>query len=71
MPAKLVGPRRPLSGSPFSEGISDEVDLETTEVLCRTHAADPQALADALVDAAEDDAEGYRNDASVIVLLRV
>ncbi|WP_044378697.1 PP2C family protein-serine/threonine phosphatase [Streptomyces noursei] len=54
-----------------SDGVSDQVDLETAEALCRTYAADPQALAEALVDAAEDDAEGYRDDASVIVLLRV
>ncbi|GGX34004.1 SpoIIE family protein phosphatase [Streptomyces noursei] len=53
-----------------SDGISDQVDQETAEALCRTHEADPQALADALVAAAEEDDEGYRDDATVIVLLR-
>lgn len=57
-----------------SDGVSDQVDLETAEELCRTHAEDPQALADALVAAARGDeeagAEVYRDDATVVVLCR-
>ncbi|MER7050483.1 SpoIIE family protein phosphatase [Streptomyces jumonjinensis] len=56
-----------------SDGISDQVDKDTAEELCRTHFADPQALADALVAAAEDgeeDGRPYRDDATAVVLLR-
>ncbi|MFF9425590.1 SpoIIE family protein phosphatase [Streptomyces sp. NPDC014746] len=60
-----------------SDGISDQVDPDTWEDLCREHADDPQALADALVAAAEDgeldesDGSGtYRDDATVVVLRR-
>jgi len=51
-----------------SDGISDQVDQETAESLCREHATDPQALADALVAAVEPDDTGYRDDATVVVL---
>lgn len=59
-----------------SDGISDQVDRETVEALCRTHADTPQALADALVAAAEGDddpdtGEPYRDDATVVVLRRL
>ncbi|WP_349239254.1 hypothetical protein [Streptomyces sp. CC224B] len=54
----------------MSDGVSDQVDTETWEALCRRHATAPQALADALVAAAEEDVEGYRDDATVAVLLR-
>ncbi|MFF1715758.1 PP2C family protein-serine/threonine phosphatase [Streptomyces sp. NPDC058268] len=53
-----------------SDGISDQVDHATAERLCRTHGADPQALADALITAVKEDAEGYRDDATVVALLR-
>ncbi|MER6684602.1 SpoIIE family protein phosphatase [Streptomyces olivaceoviridis] len=58
-----------------SDGISDQVDLETAEALCREHADAPQSLADALVAAAEgeeeeDTGELYRDDATVVVLRR-
>ncbi|MFI9186888.1 SpoIIE family protein phosphatase [Streptomyces goshikiensis] len=58
-----------------SDGVSDQVDPDTWEALCRDHADDPQALADALVAAAEagEDAETgelYRDDATVIALRR-
>ncbi|MFL4497466.1 hypothetical protein ACJ6WD_40450 [Streptomyces sp. VTCC 41912] len=58
-----------------SDGISDQVDLETAEALCREHIDAPQALADAFVAAAEgeDDPETgelYRDDATVVVLRR-
>ncbi|MFC9795720.1 hypothetical protein ACFVJI_24165 [Streptomyces sp. NPDC127584] len=59
------------------DGISDQVDRGTRESLCREHADDPQALADALVAAAEDgeldESDGggpYRDDATVVVLRR-
>lgn len=54
-----------------SDGVSDQVGHARMEALCRAHAADPQALADALTSAAEADAEGYRDDATVIVLAYV
>ncbi|MER8236093.1 hypothetical protein [Streptomyces sp. NPDC094049] len=54
-----------------SGGISDQVDLDTAVALCRTHRGDPQALADALVAAAEEDVDGYRDDTTVVVLARV
>lgn len=58
-----------------SDGISDQVDLETAETLCREHADAPQALADALVAAVEgeedeESEELYRDDATVVVLRR-
>lgn len=58
-----------------SDGISDQVALEKAEELCRDHAGAPQALADALVAAAEgeeeeDTGELYRDDATVVVLRR-
>jgi serine/threonine protein phosphatase PrpC len=51
----------------LSDGVSDQVGHARMEALCRVHAADPQALADALA-AAEADDEGYRDDATVIAL---
>lgn len=56
-----------------SDGISDQVDRETAEGLCRTHVDAPQALADALAAAAETEEESgelYRDDATVVVLRR-
>ncbi|MFH8752971.1 SpoIIE family protein phosphatase [Streptomyces rimosus] len=53
-----------------SDGISDQVDQGDAEELCRVHGTDPQALADALVAAAEEDEDGYRDDATVVALLR-
>jgi serine/threonine protein phosphatase PrpC len=51
-----------------SDGVSDQVSMETAEALCREHADDPQALADALVAAAEEDEDGYRDDATAVVI---
>ncbi|MCX5079004.1 hypothetical protein OG321_42165 [Streptomyces sp. NBC_00424] len=53
-----------------SDGISDQVDQEVAEELCRKHRDSPQALADALVAAATQDEDGYRDDATVVILLR-
>ncbi|KUF17470.1 hypothetical protein AT728_16340 [Streptomyces silvensis] len=58
-----------------SDGISDQVDQESAEALCRTHFDAPQALAEALVAAAEGEVEEdtgvlYRDDATVVVLRR-
>ncbi|MYS36356.1 SpoIIE family protein phosphatase [Streptomyces sp. SID4920] len=52
-----------------SDGVSDQVDTETWTALCRVHQDAPQDLADALVAAAEEDCEGYRDDCTVIALL--
>ncbi|MEU8540844.1 SpoIIE family protein phosphatase [Streptomyces sp. NPDC048717] len=55
-----------------SDGVTDQVDREAAEALCRRYAGDPQALADALVAAAEgtkdEKGELYRDDATVVVL---
>ncbi|MEU7020952.1 hypothetical protein ABZ990_09910 [Streptomyces sp. NPDC046203] len=51
-----------------SDGIHDSVDHDHLEALARAHHTDPQALADALVNAARADDTGYRDDATAIVL---
>ncbi|MFE7566222.1 hypothetical protein ACFU76_04550 [Streptomyces sp. NPDC057539] len=51
-----------------SDGVHDQVAADAMEALVREHADDPQALADALVAAAEVDGDGYRDDATVVVL---
>ncbi|WP_254406658.1 SpoIIE family protein phosphatase, partial [Streptomyces sp. AC627_RSS907] len=51
-----------------SDGVHDQTDHDTLTATVRTHATDPQALADALVAAAEADADGYRDDATAIVI---
>lgn len=53
-----------------SDGVHDQVDIGVMEDLVREHASDPQALADALVAAAQEDDDGYRDDATVVVLAR-
>nr|WP_062336229.1 SpoIIE family protein phosphatase [Herbidospora sakaeratensis] len=54
-----------------SDGVHDQMPRETLEALVRKHAdGDLQALADLIVAAAEQEADGYRDDATV-VLLRV
>ncbi|MFJ6214989.1 PP2C family protein-serine/threonine phosphatase [Streptomyces sp. NPDC092296] len=50
-----------------SDGVHDQVEPEELERLVRTH-ADPQALAEALVAAAEAGPDGARDDATAIVL---
>lgn len=50
-----------------SDGVSDQVE-QMAELVAK-HAGDPQALADALVAAASEDEDGYRDDATVVVLL--
>ncbi|MFD3917366.1 hypothetical protein ACFWR1_38445, partial [Streptomyces sp. NPDC058603] len=52
-----------------SDGVHDQIGRAALEALVREHAADPQALADALVAAAEPDDDGYRDDATVVILL--
>ncbi|MGW4972641.1 hypothetical protein ACWEP3_22175 [Streptomyces albidoflavus] len=54
-----------------TDGISDQIPLEAIETLCREHADTPQALAEALVAAAEggeEDGTYYRDDATAVVL---
>ncbi|NEB95466.1 SpoIIE family protein phosphatase [Streptomyces bauhiniae] len=53
-----------------SDGVHDQTDPVALESLVREHEADPQALADALVNAAQPDADGYRDDATAIVIRR-
>lgn len=54
----------------MSDGVSDQVPPEVQARLCREHATAPQLLADSLVAAAAEDESGYRDDATVIALLR-
>ncbi|MEU0516656.1 SpoIIE family protein phosphatase [Streptosporangium sp. NPDC006007] len=53
-----------------SDGVHDRVPHDEVEALVREHADDPQALADALVAAARPDEDGYRDDATAVVLKR-
>lgn len=53
-----------------SDGVHDQIPPLALQDLVREHAADPQALADALVSAAQADEKGYRDDATVVVVLR-
>ncbi|MDX3455059.1 hypothetical protein PV396_24480 [Streptomyces sp. ME02-8801-2C] len=52
-----------------SDGVHDQIEASALEDLVREHETDPQALADALVTAAQEDKDGYRDDATAIVLL--
>ncbi|MFC6080880.1 PP2C family protein-serine/threonine phosphatase [Sphaerisporangium aureirubrum] len=53
-----------------SDGVHDSVPHEALEVLVLTHQDDPQALADAIVEAACENGKGYRDDATAVVMLR-
>lgn len=53
-----------------SDGVPGHVDQATWRKLCIQHADAPQTLADALVAAAAANGDGYRDDATVVVLLR-
>lgn len=52
-----------------SDGVHDQVPEERFEELVRDHADDPGALAEALVAAAEENEEGYRDDATAVVIV--
>ncbi|MEV8395938.1 MULTISPECIES: SpoIIE family protein phosphatase [unclassified Streptomyces] len=52
-----------------SDGVHDHVPHSEMEALIRGHDGAPQALADAIVAAARPNAEGYRDDATVVVLI--
>ncbi|GGZ55905.1 hypothetical protein GCM10010387_57530 [Streptomyces inusitatus] len=71
--ATAVAPTVVPSGAPAEELLmllSDGADpgRETLEALAREYAADPQALANALVAAAGPDADGQRDDATAVVI---
>jgi serine/threonine protein phosphatase PrpC len=51
-----------------SDGVVDGLPDGRLEELVEQHAEEPQALADALVGEAEADEDGYRDDATVVVL---
>ncbi|MYW04800.1 SpoIIE family protein phosphatase [Streptomyces sp. SID3343] len=51
-----------------SDGVHDSVAHDDMQALARAHHHDPQALADALVAAAVENAAGYRDDATAIVV---
>ena len=51
-----------------SDGVHDQIPAEAIEAFVRRHADDPQALADALVHAARPDQDGYRDDATAVVI---
>lgn len=50
-----------------SDGL-DETPIEELEELVRQHQDDPQALADAVVATARENEDGYRDDATAVVL---
>jgi PPM family protein phosphatase len=50
-----------------SDGVHDQVSHDEFVDLVRAHAGDPAQLAGALVAAARDDVDGYRDDATAIV----
>lgn len=51
-----------------SDGIHDQIEHAVMTALVREHAAAPQALAEALVTAVQSDDDGYRDDATAIVI---
>lgn len=51
-----------------SDGL-DDVPIADLGALVAEHQTNPQALADAIVATAREDADGYRDDATVIVLM--
>nr|BEK71426.1 hypothetical protein KPHV_86530 [Kitasatospora purpeofusca] len=51
-----------------TDGVSGQVEPALWRQLCAKHGDDPQSLADALVAAAAPDSDGYRDDATVVVL---
>ncbi|MEU7051482.1 PP2C family protein-serine/threonine phosphatase [Streptomyces eurythermus] len=53
-----------------TDGVHDQVKPEVMKTLVREHADAPQTLAEALVAAAQLDEQGYRDDATAIVLRR-
>ncbi|MCR8947215.1 SpoIIE family protein phosphatase [Streptomyces sp. OUCMDZ-4982] len=54
-----------------SDGVHDQVPEHDMIELIRKHARTPQALADALVAAAQPDKDGYRDDATAIVIRNI
>ncbi|MEV3875036.1 hypothetical protein [Streptomyces sp. NPDC049906] len=52
----------------LSDGVDDQVPPAVMARLVREHHADPQALATALVEAAQDQPSGDRDDATCVVL---
>ncbi|WP_405822068.1 SpoIIE family protein phosphatase [Streptomyces sp. NBC_00838] len=51
-----------------SDGIHDQITPDALTALVREHATDPQVLASALVAAAQPDDDGYRDDATAVVI---
>ncbi|MEU3133189.1 SpoIIE family protein phosphatase [Streptomyces sp. NPDC006854] len=51
-----------------TDGVHDQTSREAIEVLVQEHAHAPQTLADALVAAARSNSEGYRDDATALVV---
>lgn len=52
-----------------SDGVHDQVPHEVLIELVRARAHDPQTLANGIVAAAVEDEDGYRDDATVVVLM--
>ncbi|MEV8053104.1 hypothetical protein [Streptomyces bacillaris] len=52
----------------LSDGVHDQVPADVMEDLARQHHRDPQALANALVAAAQADESDYRDDATAVVI---
>ncbi|NUV40899.1 hypothetical protein [Streptomyces sp. CAI-24] len=54
----------------LSDGAHDQVPADVMEDLTREYHHDPQALANAIVAAARSDENGYRDDATAVVISR-
>ncbi|QYA95805.1 hypothetical protein KZO11_20200 [Streptomyces anulatus] len=52
----------------LSDGVRDQIPHDDLAALVREHATNPQALVATLVAAASADADGYRDDATAIVI---
>lgn len=51
-----------------SDGVHDQIAADVLEALVREHQDAPQALAEALVTAAQPNGKGYRDDATAVVI---
>jgi serine/threonine protein phosphatase PrpC len=54
-----------------SDGVHGQMPHDALEALVIQHQHAPQTLAEALVDAAEADSDGARDDATAVVIYRV
>jgi len=61
---------RTLSAPVTSDGVHKQITDQRLAEIARDHDDDPRALAEAIVAEPQADDDGYRDDATVVVLLR-